>query len=442
MTSTRIPPQAMEAEKAICYLLLRNERADVIADIFAKLTEDDFYMPDYRDIFNAGKHLFEAGQYYDAGSFIQAMKQLKTWREDTIGLLAETGDWYCSPIKAGYYMDILLDMSRRRTVIARCHTAIENAYDYGSDANAISTELETAIDALNDQRVGRIISLGESAALAGQAIAANRGRPSGIATGLADIDRITGGLQRGDMTIIAARPSIGKTALATNIAENIAEQGGHVLFFSYEMSHKAISTRILCGRTGISSSSIRSGYITERDAEQITIEAETLTGLKMTICYDSSLTPIQVRSIARSEGHKNRLSLVVLDYCQLVPVPGQESRRHEIDVISRTMKQIAMECDCPVILISQLNRMAEGREGNRPRLSDLRESGGLEQDADVVMLLYREDYYRNGTPGYEPTNTAEVIIAKHRSGPTSTIHLYFDRERTMFETLAKDNNFC
>jgi replicative DNA helicase len=259
----------------------------------------------------------------------------------------------------------------------------------------------------------------------------------GIETSFFELDDMLNGLQNGEMLIVAARPSMGKTAFAMNIIEHVAADSKlPCAVFSLEMSKQQLAQRLMCSRAQIDAQKVRKGLL---GAQEYQLLAQTVSELaKAPIWVDDSpgLTILELRAKARRLKLQHDIKLVMIDYMQLMDNPGPESRQQQISEISRGIKAVARELNIPVIALSQLNRQSEGRDGHRPRMSDLRESGSIEQDADVIMLLHREDYYRMQEPDFIPDNIAEVIIAKQRNGPTGTVKLTFDNKTTSFKNLA------
>ncbi|NIT92970.1 MAG: AAA family ATPase [Gammaproteobacteria bacterium] len=256
---------------------------------------------------------------------------------------------------------------------------------------------------------------------------------TGVAAGFSDLDEITGGFQQGDFIIIAARPSMGKTALALNIAENMAVRGEPVGVFSLEMSRHQLVERLLASRSGIDLHRLRRLMLGKEHYSRLFAACGELQDAPIYVDDMAGSTLLQIRARARRMVVKHDVKAVFVDYIQLITTGGRaESRQLEVSEISRGLKALARELNVPVICLSQLNRAAEQREGHRPRLSDLRESGSLEQDADVVGLLHREDYYHAGDEDYEPSNVAELIIAKQRNGPTDTVKLSWVQGCTRF----------
>jgi len=261
----------------------------------------------------------------------------------------------------------------------------------------------------------------------------------GLSTGYYQLDDMTCGLQKGEMIIVAGRPSMGKTAFALNIVEHIGIIDKiPTAIFSLEMGKQQLAERFLCSYSGVDSQLVRKGMLNTEHYQQLVEACGVISEAPIYIDDTSALSPLEIRAKARRLKSAYGIRCIVVDYLQLMNVGSNrvESRQQEISVISRYLKSLAREMDAPVIVLSQLNRAAEGREDHRPRMSDLRESGSIEQDADVVMLLHREDYYHRGEEGYENDNTAEVIIAKQRNGPTGTVKLTFREKCTRFENLS------
>lgn len=259
-------------------------------------------------------------------------------------------------------------------------------------------------------------------------IARAQGHASGLPTGFADIDNLTAGLGNGDLLLLAARPSMGKTALALNIARNVAGAGHGVLFFSLEMSSVQLFERLLAAESGVNSHRIRTGRLNTEDWDGIAAAQGTLHDLPIFIDDSPGLHVSELRCRARRQGRAQAIRLVIVDYLQLLAGERQHGRTEEVSSISRNLKLLARELELPVLALSQLSRNCEGRDDKRPRLSDLRDSGALEQDADVVAFIYREGVYNRKA---EP-DLAEVQIAKHRNGPTGTVALQFSRRTTRF----------
>jgi replicative DNA helicase len=259
----------------------------------------------------------------------------------------------------------------------------------------------------------------------------------GLETGYLELDEMLNGMQNGEMIIIAARPSMGKTAFSMNIVEHVSANNQiPSAVFSLEMSKQQLAQRLLCSRAQIDAQKVRRGMIAAQDYQKLAMTANELAKAPIWVDDTPGLTIMDLRAKARRLKMQHDIKLIMIDYMQLMDNPGVESRQQQISEISRGIKAVARELSVPVICLSQLNRSSESRDGHRPRMSDLRESGSIEQDADVIALLHREDYYRMQEPDFMPDNIAEVIIAKQRNGPTGTVKLTFDNKTTTFKNLA------
>jgi replicative DNA helicase len=474
--SYRTAPHNIEAEQGLLGAILVNN------DAFYRVS--DFLEP---------KHLFEPIHqfiYETASSLIRAGKiatpiTLKTFMPSdtdingmTVGqYLARLAAEATTIINAQDYGRTIYELALRRDLIGIGEDMVNVAYDAPVDF-APRAQIEDAERRLYElAESGRYdggfqkFSQALTIAIDMAAAAYNRdGKLSGIATGLRDLDTKMGGLQRSDLIILAGRPGMGKTALATNIAYNIARayaselapdgtlktiNGGVVGFFSCEMSAEQLATRIIAERTGISSSLIRRGGISENDFDKIRDHSVELQSLPFYVDETGGLSISQLTARARRLKRQKGLDVLVVDYIQLLQGSGKRSdnRVQEVTEITTSLKALGKELNIPIVALSQLSRQVENREDKRPQLSDLRESGSIEQDADVVIFVYREEYYlqnkepRPGTPEHEKWQVemdlahgkAEVIIGKQRHGPTGTVELHFDANITKFGDLARDN---
>ncbi|MBQ1919626.1 MAG: replicative DNA helicase, partial [Selenomonas sp.] len=263
----------------------------------------------------------------------------------------------------------------------------------------------------------------------------SKGGLTGISSGFKDLDKLTAGLQKSDLILVAARPSMGKTAFTLNIASYVGLHGGSVAFFSLEMSKEQLMQRMLCSEGGIDASRLRTGQLDEVEWNKLVGVADKMSRAPIYIDDTAGITVMELRSKARRLKAEHGLDLIIIDYLQLMQgraSKNSDNRQQEISEISRSLKALARELDVPVIALSQLSRSVESRQIKKPMLSDLRESGSLEQDADIVMFLYREDYYDKDT---ENKNITEIIVAKHRNGPVDSVQLFFQKEYTKFRDL-------
>ena len=433
------PPHSVEAEESVLGSVLISSDAMNIA--LEKLRPEDFYRPAHQSIFEAITELFDANEPVDAVTVAEAMRRRDTLeRIGGVGYLAELMDGVPSASNVDYYAGIVEEHSLRRRLMRVGGEIGEMAGAIDDPILQVLDKAEQAVFVLSERRIGD--GLQPIDPLLGPAIEQaeelHRGDSdvTGIALGFRDLDRKLGGLHPTNLVVIAARPGMGKTALALNIAENVAVAGHPVAIFSLEMSRQEIVTRMLCAQGRIDSQRLRSGSLTEADFTKLSNAASVL--YKKPIYVDDSpgLTVTEIRAKARRMRRHPGLSLVIVDYLQLMQGSGGENRQQEIALISRSLKNLARELDVPVIAVSQLNRSLEAREDKRPRLGDLRESGAIEQDSDVVMFIYRHEYYH--PEAQETKGVAEIVIAKHRQGAIGRTDMTFLPEFTLFADMGRD----
>jgi replicative DNA helicase len=473
----RTAPHNIEAEQSVLGAILVNNDAFYRVSDFLK--SDHFLEPVHQAIYDTASSLIRAGKVatpVTLKTFLPADTDLGGM---TVGqYLARLAAEATTIINAHDYGRTIYDLALRRDLIGIGTDMVNVAYDAPVDF-APKAQIEDAERRLYElaesgrydggfQRFSQALAVAVDMAAAAYQ---RDGKLSGISTGLRDLDMRMGGLQHSDLIILAGRPGMGKTALATNIAYNVAKayrsetladgtnktvNGGVVGFFSCEMSAEQLATRILAEQTGISSASIRRGGITERDFDKIRDYAIELQSLPLFVDETGGLSIAQLCARARRLKRQKGLDLIIVDYIQLLQGSGKRSdnRVQEVTEITTSLKALAKELNVPVIGLSQLSRQVESRDDKRPQLADLRESGSIEQDADVVMFVYREEYYlqnkepRPGTPEHEKWATdmelvhgkAEVIIAKQRHGPTGTVDLQFEGQFTRFSDLTQDNH--
>ena len=471
----REAPHNIEAEQALLgALLINNDAADRVT---AFLEAEHFFEPVHGRIFEAATMLIRAGK-------LASPVTLKSYFEADEALAEIGGTTYLARlaaaattiINAEEYGRVVYDLAIRRSLIAVGTDLVNNAYDARVDSSPQQQIEETEQQLYSLAERGRFGSdfMSFSSALT-QAIdmAANAyhrdGHTSGLATGFRDIDEIMGGLQRSDLVIVAGRPSMGKTAFGTNIAYNVARNyrgevkengsvevldGAVVGFFSLEMSSAQLATRIISEQTAIASEKIRRGTINREEFSRLVEVARELQDMPLYIDETGGINLAQLTARARRLKRQHGLGLLIVDYLQLLTSSSRrssESRVQEVTEITQGLKALAKELNIPVIALSQLSRQVENRDDKRPQLADLRESGSIEQDADIVMFLFREEYYlqrrepREGTEEHltwmdemnRVHQKAEVIIGKNRHGPTSTIPMHFEGEYTRFSDLAR-----
>ena len=439
----RVPPQNLEAERSVLGgILLENQAMPNVMEI---LQEEDFYRDAHRKIYQAMVDLSERREPVDLITLTEEVNRKGTL-QDVGGAvyLAALADEVPTAANILYYAKIVKDKSVLRQLIEAATEVARQGYDQPEDAIAFLDVAEQSILEISrrQQRQGFVPLrdvLHETFDSIGQ-LYDRQGLPSGVATGFADFDHKTSGLQRSDLVILAGRPSMGKTALALNIARNVGlESKLPVAVFSLEMSKQQLATRLLCAEARIDGSKMRSGYIKKADFPKLTKAADVLSAAPIFIDDSPGMHVREMRGKARQMKVEHDIGLVVVDYLQLMQGSGKvENRVQEISEISRGLKQLAKELDIPVLALSQLNRAVENRPDKRPMLADLRESGAIEQDADVIAFIYREEFYFRDKP--ECRGKAELIIGKQRNGPIGTVHLIFQPELTLFHDAVRDRD--
>ena len=425
---------------------------DIIAECVEKITDAYFYVPAHQTIFNVLVEIWNAGQGIDLITFTQILRD-RNLLEAVGGPSFVTSLFTFVPTAAnvGYYLEIVRDKYILRQIIMAATESVRRAYEEQDEVSSLLDEVEQKIFAVGEDRFkGQMLSMKDQVMDAIEAIEKlyeRRGGITGISTGFTELDRMTNGLHDAEMIVIAARPSMGKTALAMNIAEHVAvNEKRPVAVFSLEMSAQQLVQRLLFSRAGVNSRLIRDGsFIADRDFPKLSRAAGDLAETKFFIDDSPGLNILELRAKSRRLKAQHDIELIVIDYLQLLRSTsrrGQENRQIEISEISAGIKGLAKELKIPIIVAAQLNRNPENRTGDskgRPRLSDLRESGSIEQDADVVGLLVRQEYYADTEEEKDETEgKADLIIAKQRNGPTGDIPLTFRKEFTRFEDRARE----
>ena len=439
----RIPPHSIEAESSVLGgLLLDNNAWDRVGDL---LKESDFYRFEHRLIFTAVSTLINASKPADVITVYEALQSLGKAEEiGGLGYLNSLAQYVPSAGNIRRYAEIVRERGILRKLVTASDEIATNAFNpQGRPVEKILDEAEQKIFNIGEEgsRMKQgfqsmdtlVVDLLDRV----QEMADNPNDITGVPTGFYDLDRMTSGLQAGDMVVLAARPSMGKTAFAINIAEHVAlAEGLPVAVFSMEMGAAQLAVRIVGSIGRINQGNLRTGKLSDEEWPRLTEAIERLRTVSLHIDETPGLTPSELRANARRLARQcGKLGLIVVDYLQLMSgsSSGDENRATELGEISRGLKALAKELQCPVIALSQLNRSVEQRTDKRPMMSDLRESGAIEQDADIIMFIYRDDYYNKDSK--EP-NVAEVIIGKQRNGPTGTVKLYFHKAQTRFESLA------
>lgn len=433
----RIPPQNVEAEQAVLGAMLLSHDAVIVA--MEKLQSQDFYRDVHRIIFEAMEHLHRENKEIDVITLPDELKRMKKL-DDVGGLeyVLNLPNLVGSAANIEYYANIVAEKALARNLISTCTELTTEAYDGQKETEALLDDAERRILHLSDTKNrGDFASVGAVVEVTLDKITKlyeNKAGLTGLPTGFRDLDRMTSGLQPSDLILVAARPSMGKTAFTLNIAQNVGvRQHKTVAFFSLEMSQEQLVQRLLCQIAHIDSQKLRTGQLnSDEEWTRLTDACDKLYESPIYIDDTPGISVAEMRSKARRLKSEHGLDLIIVDYLQLMQGRNAESRQQEISEISRSLKALARELKVPLIALSQLSRSVESRQDKRPMLSDLRESGALEQDADIVSFLYREDYYDKET---ENQHITEVILAKHRNGPVGSVKLYFKNEFTLFLNL-------
>ena len=448
MIEERVPPQNIEAEQAVLGAMLIDKEA--IAKATEVLSADDFYREAHRVIFSAMLELYNKNEAVDMVTVTEILKR-DNKLEDIGGIayITSLANVVLTAANVKYHAEIVAEKSVLRQLVRVSTEIAAMGYEANEDVGTLLDTAESRIleisnrkkkndfTAINDILMDSVQSI--------ESLLQNKGGLTGLPAGFADLDKLTSGLHPSDFIILAARPSMGKTALALNIVQNVALRahkviGGEprsVAFFSLEMSKEQLVNRMLCAEAGIDSQRLRVGEMHDEDWTHLWDACDTMSRAKIYIDDTAGITAMDMRSRARRLKAEHGLDLIVVDYLQLMQGSGKRNnsgdRQQEVSEISRSLKALARELDVPVLALSQLSRSVESRQVKRPMLSDLRESGSLEQDADIVAFLHREDYYN---PETENKHT-ELIIAKHRNGPVDTVNLFFQKQFTKFVGFTK-----
>ncbi len=421
----------------MCLLASMMLDKDMIGQVVQIVDREAFYQADHQIIFDIIVKLYEQNRPID-GVIVREELAKRQLLEEIGGLayLAQILNMVPSSAHGAHYAGIVREKSLLRQLIAASNNILRDAYAPHEQADLVVDKAEKQIFEIAQKKVGGAMVPLESVLHEVFEMIENRGQ-RGLETGFFDLDDMLNGLQSGEMVIVAARPSMGKTAFAMNLVEGMAaERNIACAVFSLEMSKQQLAQRMLCSRGKIDSHKLRRGMLQSHEYAHLANVVGQLAKAPVWVDDSPGLTILDLRAKARRLKLQHDIKCIMIDYMQLMDNPGPDSRQQQISEISRGIKAVARELNVPVITLSQLNRQSEGRDGHRPRMSDLRESGSIEQDADVIMLLHREDYYKMSDPDFQPDNIAEVIIAKQRNGPTGTIKLYFDSKSTRFENLA------
>lgn len=443
-TVGQVPPHELEAEQAVLgSVLIDNE---VINGVLEVVRSEDFYHQAHVIIFECMTALTEKLSPVDPLTLQQELKA-RTQLEAIGGMeyLSYLLDMVPSAANTTYYAKVIKEMSLRRKVITESRLIATEAFNGRGEVDSFIDSVEQRIFKISDARVSQgFIPIGDivkDSIKHVEKLHINQEAITGVATGFEKLDEITSGFQASELIVLAGRPGMGKTALALSVARHVSmDCGGNVAFFTLEMSKEQISLRLLCSEAKVSNSRVKTGKLAESDFPKLVDAAARMAQSKLYIDETPAISVLEMRAKARRLHRENNLNLIIVDYLQLMrgSARNAERREQEISEISSGLKSLAKELSIPIIALSQLNRGVEARQDKRPLMSDLRESGAIEQDADIIGFVYRDEYYNPESPD---KGVAELIISKHRNGEVGTIRMAFMPEFTLFENLAEGGEY-
>ena len=433
----KVPPHSLEAEEALLGSALLSR--DAVSRLMEEVRPADFYSPSNQTVYEAMKGLFDTGKPIDTVTVSELIfKDSKNSTSINASYIARLVDNVPSSANFERYIEIVLEHSHRRKLLKASGRIELLAMAMDKEIHSVLDEAEQTIftasdDAIGDGLVG-VTDVLEGAIERIEEIE-NRGTGlSGLPTYFTDLDNYLSGLQDGNLAVIASRPSMGKSSLALNIGTSVAKEGKVVAFFSLEMTKEELVQRVLFSEAKVTSGDARKGQLGPEKWSRVVEAASKVNNLPLYFDDAPVITVTDIRAKSRRLKSAKNLDLIIVDYLQLMQSSSRDNRQQEIAEISRNLKNLARELKVPILALSQLNRAAEAREDKRPRLGDLRESGAIEQDADIVMMLYRDDYYN---PGTDIPGVAEVNIVKNRSGMTGKVELFFSKEFTQFSNYSR-----
>lgn len=440
-----IPPQDLEAEKAVLGSMMKDQ--DAVSDVIDRLRADDFYLKEHQQIYEVMLDMYRKSIGIDLMTVYSALNEKKlTELVGGMTYLSQLVNEAIVSSNAKYYAETVVAKSRMRQLIKEADEMRSHAYAGGKDAEEILDRAEQRIFEIahrtQKKNYVNINTVFEENMRELQEREKNKGQLPGVGTGFRDVDRILGGMQPTDLVILAARPGMGKTSFALNIAANVAEAGKSVLVFSMEMSKEQLGQRILSMSSSVEMEKMKSGNLSPDEWMALSEAQDKFEDMKIYVDDMTGMSILEMKNKCRRLKAEQGLDLVVIDYLQLMSLGyGSDNRVNEISAITRAIKVMAKELGVVVIMLSQLSRASEQRSDHRPQLSDLRDSGSIEQDADIVVFLKRDDYYDKGSDDpaeINPNlgNTCEVIIAKHRNGPVGSCNLAWVAKYTKFGNLA------
>lgn len=429
-------PQNIEAEQSVIGSMIIDKGA--ISKVAEKLTEEDFYRDGHKVIYRAILEMFKNDMAVDLLTLLEYLKSAEDLEKaGGVTYITEVSSSVPTTANLDSYIRIVEEKSILRRLIRSSTSIIEDSYNKQGSIEEVLDSAEKRIFDIAEKRsfsdfepLSKVLERGF---LEIERLFNNKGDITGVGSGFNDLDSKTSGFQKGDMVLIAARPSMGKTTFALNIAEHAAiREGKSVVIFSLEMSKEQLAYKLLCSEANVDLLKLRTGALEDKDWESIARATGPLSKAKIFIDDTAGISVMEMRSKCRRLKIEHGIDMILIDYLQLMSGSNSENRQQEVSEISRSIKALAKEMECPVIALSQLSRAPEQRADHRPMLSDLRESGSIEQDADLVMFLYRDEYYNKET---EDKNIAECIVAKQRNGPVGTVKLVFIGQLSKFGNL-------
>jgi replicative DNA helicase len=429
-------PQSLEAEQSVIGSMIIDKSA--ISKALEKLKEEDFYRDGHKAIFKTIRDMYSQDMAVDLVTLLEYLKSTDLLEKSGgVTYVSEVASSVITTANLDAYIKIVEDKSTLRKLIRSSTSIIEESYNKQDKVENVLEFAQKKIFDLAEKNGSNeyeaLSNVLERGFLEIERLFNNKGSITGVGSGIRDLDAKTSGFQKGDMVLIAARPSMGKTTFALNIAENAAlVEGKSVVIFSLEMSKEQLAYKLLCSEASVDMLKLRTGNLDDDDWERIARATGPLSKAKIYIDDTAGLSVMEMRTKCRKIKIEHGIDLIMIDYLQLMSGSSSESRQQEVSEISRSIKALAKEMECPVIALSQLSRAPEQRADHRPMLSDLRESGSIEQDADVVMFLYRDEYYNKET---EEKNIGECIIAKQRNGPVGTVKMAWIGSHSKFTNL-------
>ncbi|WP_419875915.1 replicative DNA helicase [Candidatus Pristimantibacillus sp. PTI5] len=436
----RVPPQNLEAEQAVIGAILLHAEALITA--MERVRSEDFYSGPHRQIYEAMVEIAENNQPVDLVTLTAHLQDQHLLEEiGGVSYLSKLANSVPTAANVDYYAQIVEEKSMLRRLIRTATNIVSDGYANSEDVGVLLGDAEKKILEISNRRSGSgFISIRDVLMEVFEKVEQlyqDKGGTTGIPSGFTDLDRMTAGFQRSDLIIVAARPSVGKTAFALNVAQNVGVRAREtVAIFSLEMSAAQLVQRMICAEANVDAQRMRTGHLEGDDWEKLTMAIGSLSEAQIFIDDTPGITVAEIRAKCRRLKKEKGLGMIMIDYLQLISGRGKagENRQQEVSEISRTLKQIARELEVPVIALSQLSRGVEQRQDKRPMMSDLRESGSIEQDADIVSFLYRDDYYDKES---EKKDIIEIIIAKQRNGPVGTVELVFLKKYNKFVSIDR-----